>query len=84
MQYPNLRRDAEQSFLKQAEMEPWNADPYYFLGELYQLEGLVIRAEKQFEKALEINLEHTKAGIRMNQINPARMRAAQSQKRKKG
>lgn len=82
MQYPHLRRDAEASFLKQAEMEPWNADPHYFLGELYQLEGLVIRAEKQFEKALEINFEHTKAGIRMNQINPARLRSVHARKKK--
>ncbi len=74
MQFPNLRRDAEDSFLKQAALEPWNADPYYYLGELYQLEGLNQRAEKQFQKALELNMEHTKAGIRMNQLNPALFR----------
>jgi len=83
MQFPNLRRDAEESFLKQAGMEPWNADPYYYLGELYQLEGLYQRAEKQFQKALELNLEHTKAGIRMNQLNPTLFRSTASQKKGK-
>lgn len=83
MQFPNLRRDAEDSFLKQAELEPWNADPYYYLGELYQIEGLSMRAEKQFQKALELNMDHTKAGIRMNQLNPALFRATAGQKKKK-
>ncbi len=83
MQFPNLRRDAEDSFLKQAELEPWNADPYYYLGELYQLEGLNLKAEKQFQKALELNMDHTKAGIRMSQINPVLFRATAAQRKKK-
>lgn len=83
MQFPKLRRDAENSFLKQAEMEPWNADPYYYMGELYQLEGFHLRAEKQFQKALELNMDHTKAGIRMNQINPALFRATAGQRKGK-
>lgn len=83
MQFPNLRRDAEDSFLKQAQMEPWNADPHYYLGELYQLEGLNLRAEKQFQKALDLNMEHTKAGIRMSQLNPNLFKAKVSQKKVK-
>lgn len=74
MQLPRLRHDAESSFLNLARLEPWNAEPYYYLGELYLLEGLVQKAERQFQKALELNLEHSRAGFRLDQLLPNRPR----------
>jgi len=39
-----------------------NADPIFALGELYRSEKLMKRAKEYFNKALEINMEHTLAG----------------------
>ncbi len=74
MQVPRLRHDAESSFLRLARLESWNAEPYYYLGELYLLEGMVQKAERQFQKALELNLEHSRAGFRLDQLLPGRPR----------
>lgn len=53
---------AERNLKKAAEMEPWNADPVFALGQLYRSENLMKKAKAYFEKALEINMEHTLAG----------------------
>ncbi len=65
---PATRKLAEKNFLKVAEMEPWNADPYFALGELYKLENLVKKAKVYFQKALDINMEHTLAGQAMQEM----------------
>lgn len=65
---PDLRPFAEKHLLKVAEMEPWNADPVFYLGELYWSEQLYNKAEKSFRKALEINMEHTLAAKMINKI----------------
>ena len=59
---PAMKPMAEKSLQKAADMEPWNADPIFALGELYRSENLIKKAEAYFEKALEINMEHTLAG----------------------
>ncbi|UCH96182.1 MAG: tetratricopeptide repeat protein [Candidatus Aminicenantes bacterium] len=59
---------AEKNLLKAAEMETWNADPVFYLGQLYWLENMFKKAEKYFRKALEINMEHTLAAKMIRKI----------------
>ena len=59
---PAMKKHAEKNLLKAHELEPWNADHLFALGELYKSENLMKKAEQYFQKALEINMEHTLAG----------------------
>jgi curved DNA-binding protein CbpA len=59
---PATKNRAEECLKKAAEMEPWNADHVFALGELYKSENLMKKADIYFNKALEINMEHTLAG----------------------
>jgi curved DNA-binding protein CbpA len=59
---PAMKKYAEKNLLKAHELEPWNADHVFALGELYRSENLLKKAEQYFQKALEINMEHTLAG----------------------
>lgn len=59
---PAMKKHAEKNLLKAHELEPWNADHVFALGELYRSEKLMKKAEHFFQKALEINMEHTLAG----------------------
>ncbi len=65
---PSYRPEAEKNLLKAAEMEPWNADPVFYLGQLYWMENMAKKAEKYFRKALEINMEHTLAAKMIRKI----------------
>ncbi|MCK5057897.1 MAG: DUF4388 domain-containing protein [Candidatus Aminicenantes bacterium] len=65
---PATKKMAEKSLKKAAQMESWNADPIFALGQLYKSENLVKKAKAYFEKALEINLEHTLAGRAMDEF----------------
>lgn len=67
-QIPSLRPYAEKNLKKVAEMEPWNADPYFHLGKMYWAEKLQKKAETYFRKALELNMEHTMAGKMVRKI----------------
>ncbi|MGB8952145.1 MAG: tetratricopeptide repeat protein [Candidatus Aminicenantales bacterium] len=58
---PSLTKKAEKDFLKSIELEPWNPEGHVGLGLLYKREGLLARARKQFEKALEQDSEHNVA-----------------------
>ena len=58
---PSLSRKAERDFLKAIELEPWNPEGFLGLGLLYKKEGLLLRARKQFEKALEADSDHRAA-----------------------
>ncbi len=58
---PALSRKAERDFLKATELEPWNPEGFLGLGLLYKREGLLLRAKKQFERALEADSEHRAA-----------------------
>ncbi|MFQ6038679.1 MAG: DUF4388 domain-containing protein [Candidatus Aminicenantales bacterium] len=55
---PMYRKEAEQSFLRAINLEPWNAEAFVGLGLLYKEEGLHVRARKQFEKALQVDPDH--------------------------
>jgi curved DNA-binding protein CbpA len=59
---PAFKKKAEEHLKKAAQLEPWNADPLFALGELYRSERLVKKAEAYYKKALEMNMEHTLAG----------------------
>jgi tetratricopeptide (TPR) repeat protein len=62
---PATKKMAEKSLKKAARMESWNADPVFALGQLYKSENLMKKAKVYFEKALELNLDHTLAGKAM-------------------
>jgi len=53
-----LGKKAERDFLRAIELEPWNAEGHVGLGLLYKREGLLKRAKKEFEKALEVEAGH--------------------------
>ncbi|NIM13633.1 MAG: DnaJ domain-containing protein [Candidatus Aminicenantes bacterium] len=68
MRIPEYRPYAEKNLQMAAKMEPWNADPLFYLGQLYWAEHLVKKAERSFRKALEINMEHTLASKMISKI----------------
>ncbi|MFQ6082269.1 MAG: DnaJ domain-containing protein [Candidatus Aminicenantia bacterium] len=55
---PQLHKKAEENFSEAIKLEPWNPENYVGLGLLYKSENMIIRASKQFEKALAINQDH--------------------------
>jgi tetratricopeptide (TPR) repeat protein len=61
MKIPGLRRRAEEHFLRAIELEPWNPECYVGLGILYRLEGMTLKATRQFQKALEYDGDHETA-----------------------
>ncbi len=52
------RRDAEKSFLKSAELNPWDSKPFVALARFFIQEGLKSRAIHYVQKALEIDPEN--------------------------
>jgi curved DNA-binding protein CbpA len=52
------RKEAEKNFIRATRLEPWNAEAFVGLGVLYKKEGLLIKAKKQFERALQIDPDH--------------------------
>ncbi len=52
------RQEAEKNFIRATKLEPWNAEAFVGLGVLYKKEGLHIKANKQFERALQIDPDH--------------------------
>lgn len=66
---PSLRHEAEKNLQKVIQMEPWNADPLFYLGQLYYVEQLPQKAATYFKKALEINMNHTLAGKMLRKMS---------------
>jgi len=54
----SFHRKAEEHFLKAKELEPWNPEAYVGLGLLYKTEGMLAKATKSFQKALELDADH--------------------------
>ncbi len=54
----DLHRKAEADFLRAIDLNPWSAEGYVGLGLLYKQEGLLTKAKKQFQRALEIDPDH--------------------------
>lgn len=67
-QFPDLKRNAEKSLLKAAEMESWNAEPFAALGMLFYSEKLLKRAESYFRRALELEPRHQLARQKLDEI----------------
>lgn len=65
---PETQKTAEKNFKIAADMEPWNADPVFALGELYRSGNFLKKADAQFKKALELNMEHTLAGKAIKEL----------------
>ena len=63
---PAFRRKSEGNFLNSIRLEAWNAEGYVGLGMLYKKEGLLIKAKKQFEKAINLDPDHRIAQREMN------------------
>jgi len=55
---PALHKKAEADFQRVQELEPWNAESFVGLGLLYKQEGLLVKATKQLQKALQVDPEH--------------------------
>lgn len=65
---PAFRNKAQEDFLKAINLEPWNPEAYVGLGFLYKSEGLMTKANKQFQKALEADPDHRLARQELDQI----------------
>jgi tetratricopeptide (TPR) repeat protein len=65
---PTFRRKAEEHFLKAQELEPWNAEAYAGLGMLYKQEGMIVKATRQFQKALDLDGGHAIARKEMVEL----------------
>ena len=66
---PAYRKKAEEDFLKAIGLEPWNPEGYVGLGYLYKNEGLMTKAARQFQKAVEADPEHKLAQQELDQLN---------------
>jgi tetratricopeptide (TPR) repeat protein len=58
---PAFRKRAEEHFLKAIDMEPWNPEGLVGLGVLYRQEGLLTKATRFLQKALEVDADHEMA-----------------------
>jgi len=65
---PAMIKQAVENLEKACDIEPWNADPVFALGEVYRSQKMLKKAEQCFQKALEINMEHTLAGKAMSDL----------------
>lgn len=62
-------KKAEEDFLKAIALEPWNPEGYVGLGYLYKNEGLLTKAARQFQKAIEADPDHRLAQQELQLIN---------------
>jgi len=60
-QHPRFGKDAEQSFYKAIELDPWNADYHMDLANFYLQNGLSKRALNLCTRALKLAPQHTEA-----------------------
>jgi tetratricopeptide (TPR) repeat protein len=65
---PFYRKQAEAAFGEVVRLEPWNAEGYIDLGIFYREEGLLIKAGRQFEKALNIEPDNRTARAELKNI----------------
>ncbi|MBS3818204.1 DnaJ domain-containing protein [bacterium] len=55
---PSSHKKAEEDFKKAIKLDPWNPEAFVGLGMLYKSEGLPVKAEKNFRRALAIDRNH--------------------------
>jgi curved DNA-binding protein CbpA len=65
---PNRLKEAEEALLESIKLEPFSSDHFANLGHLYLRAGLKKRAQHQFEKALRLDPENTKAKKGLEQV----------------
>ncbi len=65
---PNRLKEAEEALLESVKLEPFNGEHFANLGHLYLKAGLRKRAQHQFEKALRLDPENTKAQKGLEQV----------------
>jgi len=65
---PAYRKKAEEDFLNAIRLEAWNPEAYIGLGLLYKNEGLMTKATKQFQKAVEADPDHHLARQELDKI----------------
>lgn len=56
---PVYHKKAEEHFLRAIKLDSWNPEAHVGLGLLYKKAGLVVKARKQFEKALNLDPDHS-------------------------
>ena len=69
---PAYHKRAEEHFLKAIKLDPWNAEAHVGLGLLYKKAGLVVKARKQFEKALGLDPDHPIANKELGRTKKAK------------
>ena len=57
-QHPRFLKDAESSYQKAIELDPWNPDSHVELAQFYYGQGLSLRAMNECKKALSITATH--------------------------
>jgi curved DNA-binding protein CbpA len=65
---PAYSKKAEEDFLNAIRLEAWNPEAYIGLGLLYKNEGLITKATKQFQKAVEADPDHHMARQELDKI----------------
>ena len=71
---PAFSKKAEGDFLKAVSLEPWNPEGYIGLGYLYKREGMIAKAAKNFQKALEVDADHKLAKQELRLIKEGQKR----------
>jgi two-component system chemotaxis response regulator CheY len=55
----------------------FNPELHFTLGKLYSRKGMVVQAQAEFEKTLEIQLDHQEARIMLDMLNPNRQKGGE-------
>ncbi len=73
---PAYVRKSEQDYLKAIQLEPWNPEGHFGLGLLYKSEGLLTKAIKSLEKALEAEPGHTAARDALDELTGGKKKSS--------
>jgi curved DNA-binding protein CbpA len=66
---PQWRKEAEDAFMKAAEIEPKNPENHLYMGFLYKNAGLKLRARKHFASCLQLDPKNEIANRELNAID---------------
>lgn len=68
MQSQNYNQDALELYLRAAVLDPSDADPIFFSGQMYLDAGKILEAQKQFERVIKINSKYPKAHTQLGRV----------------